>query len=143
MNSTFISGCDDLTGNWVGTCQNQDGKIEEDKILIEQDDCSMITINNISLNVGGETTLGSRFAAGTSDILIYSDWDFAKKVLDIRNEWRVRSFNEQTFLFEVSRETIERKGDSLLKTQIGKKTIEASGAGGTTSFSSACTYTKS
>lgn len=134
--------CASFAGHWKGQCQDQDGKITVDEITIEQSDCDVVVINRFPLNIGGESNIGGSFVSGTSNVSLYSDWDAAKKKLEIRSQWRLRAFNQLTFLTDLSKEHYYLDKDQLKRDEAGKKNLEAGGSGSVESYSQLCSYKK-
>jgi len=127
--------CANFTGNWVGTCVDQDGISKEDKVNLVQEGCFLIKGEGIAIVVAGMKTKAIADVLGLMSISKNYNWIKDKKVLLEINVGLLTGL-----------ENNNEPQSWLIRTEVnlenGKLVTKSSGKNAGKDYSLTCTYDK-
>lgn len=139
----FAAECDDLSGEWTGSCVTNSSSATEDSIFVRQEGCAVLWLGDEKLEIGKSTEISKETEDFFQTTLITPEWaSKSKLIVKFRANATVKTSGEKLFteVGNLSTELFSRRLSTLLEST---RTIFQSG-GGTTIQSSKteCQYHK-
>lgn len=141
-------GCTQLGGTWKGTCSDDSGSVEgrtgwDDTLTIDQDDCSVVTINGIDAYLGRHYSTNAiapfDFTFATAS---YPDWEANGSVLNIRSNYTFRRMNFPVYGQGLQRQKFFVREGKLVTQETNRLETESNGTSEVTVTNSECIYEK-
>jgi hypothetical protein len=135
-------GCVDLSGSWVGSCNDSAGDWTEE-MLIEQDGCEHLVIGGTSAPIGGHVALSMTEPdgfVGTSSVFPY--WNPNMTVLKIRDSGGFRLMGADVFMSGTSDGEMFLMDGKLVFRDTGEWRVETNGSLSVNQTWTECSYTQ-
>lgn len=135
--------CVNLAGNWKGTCTDSDNSTYDSEWILDQDDCSEVSLGDTNLPMGGVAELGSTSAQNYWHATAFGDWNAAGNILKLRVSYNGRDLGTDSFYYSgFGTEDLQIVNGQLVTRSIQTSSFEVGGQHGQQEYWEACTYDK-
>jgi len=82
--------CTDFSGDWRGTCIDDDGATSDTELKITQIQCDSIVIDGLRMPIGGSRTLIVEGKGDSEVLILYPSWDTSRRGIDLTGSVTMR-----------------------------------------------------
>jgi hypothetical protein len=132
--------CVNFSGSWQGVCTSSDGESWDDRFDVEQESCGELTMDGVTLPIGGAAKVDQDGQAYTLDMTIFPQWGSSRNALNARYSLAYRATDVDVYGFGRGVIVMELIDNKLVSRSTNETEWETSGQVNVTNQTDECVY---